>query len=112
MATRVVYGLGLLAAIITALAPLQGAANAFMLFAIVVLGGAYVVLNIDCKAPQAFIATALAVYFASNIDILIHIYAIGEYLDAILDKVMLMYVAGGATVFGVRAYNIVVGDGV
>lgn len=113
MATRIVYGLGLSLAIIAALwTDASTAVMAFLMFAIVVLGAAYAYLNIDCKAPQAFIVTALVIGVAAGADVLAHVYWVGTYLDAILDKVVVMYYAGGVCVLCMRANNILTGDGV
>ena len=108
MATRLVYSLGLLAAIVAALwgGASEGAMD-FLMFAVVALGVAYAVMNIDHNSPQAFIVTALAIWLAGNADVVTHIYAVGDYLDAIVDKVAVMYLAGGAAVFGMRAWNLV-----
>lgn len=108
MATRLVYSLGLLAAIVAALwegAP--GGAMEFLMFATVALGAAYAVMNIDHNSPQAFIVTALVIAAAGGSDAVTHIYAVGTYIDAILDKVAVMYLAGGAAVFGMRAWSLV-----
>ena len=108
MATRLVYSLGLLAAAVAALwdgAP-EGA-MAFLMFAMVALGAAYAVLNIDHNNPQAYILTALVIVAAGGGDVVTHIYAVGPYIDSILDQVAVVYLSGGAAVFGMRAWSLV-----
>lgn len=106
MATRVVTGLGILAAVIAGLwADAPEGSMAFLAFAMVVLGAAYAVMNVDAAKPQAFLVTGLVVWAAGGADVLGHVYAIGDYLDAILDQVAVLYLSGGAAIFATRAYN-------
>lgn len=106
MATRVVYGLAILAAVVEGLAP--GVVPGGLLpLAMVVLGVAYAVMNIDAANPQAFLTTALVVAAAGGADVLANVQAVGSYLDAILDQVAVVYLSGGAGVLGVRAWNLI-----
>lgn len=106
MATRLVYGLAILAAVVEGLAP--GAVPGGLLpLAMVVLGVAYAVMNIDAANPQAFLTTALVVAAAGGADVLSNVQAVGGFLDAILDQVAVVYLAGGAGVLGVRAWNLI-----
>ena len=108
MATRIVYSLGLLAAAIAALwTGLPENAMGFLMFAMVALGAAYAVMNIDHNNPQAYIVTALVIAAAGGADVVAHIYVVGEYIDAILDQVAVVYLSGGAAVFGMRAWSLV-----
>ena len=106
MATRVVYGLAILAAIIEGLA--GGAVPGGLLpLIMVILGGAYAIMNIDAAKPQAFLTTALVIAAAGGADVLSNIPAVGNLLDAIVDQVAIVYLAGGVGVLGVRAWNLV-----
>lgn len=106
MATRLVYGIGILAAVIEGLAP--GAVPGGLLPLIMVVAGvAYAVMNIDAASPQAFLTTALVVAAAGGADVLSNVQAIGGYLDAIVDQVAVVYLSGGAAVMGVRAFNLI-----
>ncbi len=106
MATRLTYSLGLLAAIIEGLAP--GVVPGGLLpLVIVVLGIAYAVINIDANSPQAFLTTALVIFVAGEANVLTNIHVIGAYLDAIVDQVTILYLAGGVGILGVRAWNLV-----
>ncbi len=106
MAIRLVYGLGILAAVIEGVAP--GAIPGGLLpLAMVVLGVAYAVMNIDAANPQAFLTTALVVAAAGGADVLSNVPAIGSFLDAIVDQVAVVYLSGGAAVLGVRAWSLI-----
>ena len=106
MATRLVYGIGILAAVIEGLAP--GAVPGGLLPLIMVVAGvAYAVMNIDAASPQAFLTTALVVAAAGGADVLSNVQAVGSYLDAIVDQVAVVYLSGGAAVMGVRAFNLI-----
>lgn len=106
MATRLVYGIGILAAVIEGLAP--GAVPGGLLPLIMVVAGvAYAVMNIDAANPQAFLTTALVVVAAGGADVLSNVQAVGSFLDAIVDQVAVVYLSGGAGVLGVRAWNLI-----
>ncbi len=106
MATRVVYSLAILAAVIEGLAP--GVVPGGVLpLALVVLGVAYAMMNIDAVNPQAFLTTALVVAAAGGADVLSNVLVIGSYLDAILDQAAVMYLAGGAGILAMRAWSII-----
>lgn len=107
MATRVVYGLAILAAVVEGLAP--GAVPGGVLpLAMVVLGVAYAVMNIDAANPQAFLTTALVVAAAGGANVLsnVQIAEVGSFLDAIVDQVAVVYLSGGAGILAVRAWNL------
>lgn len=107
MATRAVYGLAMLAAVIAGVwvgAP-EGVMG-FLGFAMVALGIAYAVMNIDAANPQAFLTTALVVAAAGSANVLSNVYAIGTFLDSILDQVAVVYLSGGAAILASRAWNL------
>ena len=106
MGIRLAYGIGILAAVIEGVAP--GAVPGGLLPLIMVVAGvAYAVMNIDAASPQAFLTTALVVAAAGSADVLTNVQAIGGFLDAIIDQVAIMYLAGGAGILGVRAWNLI-----
>ena len=106
MATRVVYGLAILAAVIEGLWA-GGVPGGLLPLAMVVLGVAYAVMNIDAAKPQAFLTTALVVVAAGSADVLSNVPAVGSSLDAIVDQVAIVYLSGGAGILGVRAWNLI-----
>ncbi len=106
MATRIVYGLGILAAVIEGLAPGTVPGEVLPL-AMVVLGVAYAVMNIDAANPQAFLTTALVVAAAGGADVIANVPAVGASLDAIVDQVAVVYLSGGAAIMGMRAWNLI-----
>ena len=106
MATRLIYGVGILAAIIEGLA--SGAVPGGLLPVIMVLAGiVYAVMNIDAAKPQAFLTTALVVVAAGEADVLSSVWAVGGTLDAIVDQVGVVYLSGGVGILGVRAWNLI-----
>ena len=110
MATRIIYGLAILAAVIAGLtATPEGKSELFggvLPLVMVVLGVAYAVMNIDAANPQAFLTTALAVWLVGHADVLDHVLVIGGVLGNIMDQVADVYLAGGAGILAVRAWNI------
>ena len=106
MATRIIYGLAILAAVIAGLAGQDALPGNILPLVMVVLGVAYAVMNIDAANPQAFLTTALVVAAAGGADVLNAVPAIGGFLDGIVDQVAVVYLAGGAGVLGVRAWSL------
>ena len=106
MATRVIYGLAILAAVIEGVLP-GTVPGGLLPLAMVALGVAYAVMNIDAANPQAFLTTALVVAAAGGADVLSNVPAVGDSLDAIVDQVAVVYLSGGAGVLGVRAWNLI-----
>ncbi|MCY4156788.1 MAG: hypothetical protein OXF66_05050 [Gammaproteobacteria bacterium] len=108
MAIRAVYGLAILAAVIVGLS--EQTLGGFLPLAMVVLGAAYAVMNIEAANPQAFLTTALVVWAAGksdvlkNLDVLVNV---GTYLDGIVDQVAVVYLAGGIAILGGRAWKLV-----
>ncbi len=106
MATRLVYGIGMLAAVIEGLAP-GSVPGGLLPLIMVVAGVAYAVMNIDAANPQAFLTTALVVAAAGGADVLSNVMAVGGYLDAIVDQAAVVYLSGGAAIMGMRGFNLV-----
>ena len=106
MATRIVYGIGIVAAVVEGLAPGM-VPSGLLPLVMVVAGVAYAVMNIDAANPQAFLTTALVVAAAGGADVLSNVQAVGGFLDSIVDQVAVVYLSGGAGVLGVRAWNLI-----
>ena len=104
MATRVIYGLAILAAVIEGVA---AGAVPLLPLVMVVLGVAYAAMNIDAAKPQAFLTTALVVAAAGGADVLSNVPAVGVFLDGIVDQVTIVYLAGGVGILAVRAWSLV-----
>ena len=83
MATRVILGLTLLAALVLAVAPDANAGNALSIV-LVLLGLAYAAVAIDAEDATGYLVVVLAVGAAAGSDVLNTIPAIGSYLDGIL----------------------------
>ena len=104
MATRVIVGLTLLAAIVLAVAPAANTGNALGVL-LVLLGLAYAYVAIDAEDATNYLVVVLAVGAASGADVLSAIPAVGMYLDGILDGLTTAFYASVATIVGVRAVN-------
>ena len=108
MATRVIVGLILLAAIVLAVAPDANTGNALSIL-LVVLGLAYAYVAIDAADPTAHLVVVLAVGAAAGSDVLGAIPAVGMYLDGILDGLSTALYAGVATIAAVKVTNLLKG---
>ena len=108
MATRIIVGLILLAAIVLAVAPDANTGNALSIL-LVVLGLAYAYVAIDAADPTAHLVVVLAVGAAAGSDVLGAIPAVGMYLDGILDGLSTALYAGVATIAAVKVTNLLKG---
>ena len=104
MATRVIVGLTVLAAIVLAVAPDANAGN-ILSIALVLLGLAYAAVAIDAEDATAFLVVAVAVGAAAGADVLSAIPAVGAYLDGILDGLSTALYASVATIAAMRVTN-------
>ncbi len=104
MATRVIVGLTLLAAIVLAVAPDANAGNALSIL-LVVLGLAYAYVGVDAGDATAHLVVVLAVGAAAGSDVLNAIPAIGSYLDGILGGLSTALYAGVATIATVKVVD-------
>ena len=103
MATRVIAGLILLAAIL-AVVPAANPGNAMGIL-LVLLGLAYAFLAIDAEDATAYLVVVLAVGAAAGSDVLNAIPAVGMYLDGILGGLSTALYASVATIAAVRVVN-------
>ena len=107
MATRVIVGLTLLAAIL-ALVPAANPGGAMGIL-LVLLGLAYAYVAIDAEDATAHLVVVLAVGAAAAADVFNAIPAVGMYLDGILDGLSIALYAGVATIAAVRLTNLLKG---
>jgi hypothetical protein len=103
MATRVIVGLTLLAAIL-ALVPAANPGDAMGIL-LVVLGLAYAYLAVDAGDATAHLVVVVGVGAAAGADVLSAIPAVGMYLDGILGGLSTALYASVATIAGVRVFN-------
>ncbi len=104
MATKVIVGLAVLAALVEGLAP-GIVPNALLPLALVILGLAYAYMVIDAEDATAYLVVAVAAAAAAGADVLGNVHVIGGYLDAILDQLVVALLSGVVTVVVVRTIN-------
>ncbi len=104
MATRIIVGLTVIAAIVQGLWPDLVPENILPLV-IVVLGLVYGVMCLDAEDATAYLAVAIAVGGASATDVLGHILFIGNHLDAIVDQISVALFGGVVAVLAIRTWN-------
>lgn len=104
MATRIIVGLTVIAAVVQGLWPGLVPENILPL-AIVVLGLVYGVMCLDAEDATAYLAVAIAVGAAAATDVLGNIHFIGGYLDAILDQISVALFGGVVSVLAIRTWN-------
>ena len=104
MATKVIVGLAVLAALVEGLAP-GIVPNALLPLALVILGLAYAYMAIDAEDATAYLVVAVAAAAAASADVLGNVQVIGGYLDAILDQLVVALLSGVVTVVVVRTIN-------
>ena len=104
MATRVIIGLILLAAIVLAVAPDAIPGNALSIL-LVLLGLAYAYVTIDAEDATAYLVVVVAVGAAAGSDVLNNIPAVGMYLDGILGGLSTALYASVATIAAIRVTN-------
>lgn len=103
MPNKVLLGLIVLAALIEGLAPGVVPQNILPL-ALVVLGIVAAVMS-DDGHPTAALVAAIAAATAGGADVLNNIHYIGEYLDGILDALVIALLSGAAASVGMGIYN-------
>lgn len=104
MELRIIFGLGVIAAIIEGLMPGM-VPQGLLPLALVVLGLVYGARSIDAENPTVVLVVAASVGMASGADVLGHIHVIGAYLDAIVDQYVLLLYGAVIAVMATRAYN-------
>ena len=104
MAARIIVGLAVIAAIVQGLWPDLVPENILPLV-IVVLGLAYGVMCLDAEDATGYLALAIAVGLAAEVNVLGHIHLIGGYLDAIVDQISVALFGGVVAVLAIRTWN-------
>ncbi len=104
MATRIIVGLALVLALVLAFAP-DVDSSGMLSLALVVLGVAFAVVAVDAEHATDFLVLAVAAGAATSADVLGHIPAVGEQLDAIFDHVATVLYSGAITVLAVKVFN-------
>ena len=103
MATRVIAGLILLAAILSVV-PAANPGDAMGIL-LVLLGLAYAFVAIDAEDATAYLVVVVAVGAAAGSDVLNTIPAVGMYLDGILGGLSTALYASVATIAAIRVTN-------
>ncbi len=104
MATKVLLGLAVIAAIVEGLLPGMVPGNLLPL-ALVVLGLIYAGMNVDPDDAGGYLLMVIAFGAASASDVLMHIHMIGGMLDAIMDQLVVAAYAGVFTLVVLRIWN-------
>ncbi len=104
MATRIIVGLAVIAAIVHGLGP-DLVPNNILPLALVLLGLVYGVMCLDSEDATGYLALAIAVAAASETNVLNHIHYIGSYLDAIVDGIGMALLGGVVAVLALRTWN-------
>ena len=104
MELRIIFGLGVIAAVIEGLMPGMVPMNLLPL-ALVVLGLVYGARSIDAENPTVVLVVAASVGMAAGADVLDHIHVIGPYLDDIVDQYLMLLYGAVIAVMAARAYN-------
>ena len=103
MPNKIVLGLIVLAALVEGLAPGAVPQNILPL-ALVVLGIVGAAMAGD-DHPTAALVVAIAAATAGGADVLDNVHVIGEYLDNILDALVIALLSGAAATVGMGIYN-------
>ncbi len=103
MPNKIVLGLIVLAALVEGLAPGAVPENILPL-ALVVLGIVGAVMAGD-DHPTAALVVAVAAAAAGGADVLDNVHYIGQYLDNILDGLVIALLSGAAATVGMGIYN-------
>ena len=104
MATRIIVGLAVIAAVVQGLWP-DLVPQDILPLALVVLGLAYGAVALDAEDATGYLVLALAVGAASGTNVLGHIHEVGTYLDAIVDQISVALYAAVITVLAIRTWN-------
>lgn len=104
MAAKILVGLSVLVAIVLAVAPDANTGDVLSI-ALVVLGVAYAVVNINAEDATGYLAVVIASGAAAQADVLSVIPAVGAQLDAFVDGLVTALYSGAITVLVVRTIN-------
>ena len=104
MATRIIVGLAVIAAVIQGLWP-ELVPMDLLPLALVLLGLVYGAVALDAEDATGYLVLALAVGAATGANVLGHIPEVGTYLDAIVDQISVALYAAVITVLAIRTWN-------
>lgn len=104
MAVKIIVGLSVLVAIVLAVAP-DVDTMGILSIALVVLGVAYALVNINAEDATNFLVVVIAAGAAAQADVLSAIPAVGMQLDAIIDGLITALYSSAITVLIVRTVN-------
>ena len=108
MAGKVIVGLVALAAILNAVPAVPGD---LVMLALVVLGLIHGYMGLDEDSASNFAIGAVALAAAGQLDVLANIQAIGGYLDAIIDGLVVAALSAVVTRAVLRIVNALTADG-
>lgn len=104
MATRLIVGLALIAAVVQGLWPGVVPENILPL-ALVILGLAYGAVALDAEDATGYLVLAIAVGAASGAEVMTHIHVVGGYIDAIVAQLAVALYAAVVAVLAIRTWN-------
>lgn len=109
MLTRILVGLGVIAALVHGLAPGVVPENILPL-ALVVIGLVYGATEIDAEDATNFLVVAIAVGGLAMHGALSNIHVIGSYLDSIVDAMSISLWSAVASILVIRIVNRLMGS--
>ena len=109
MLTRIIVGLAVLAALVEGLFP-EAVPENILPLVLVILGLVHGAMNIDAEDNTNMLVVVIAAGGAAAADVLTNIHVIGDYLDAILDALMLAVWSIVVSVLVRRIWNRLMGD--
>lgn len=104
MATRIIVGLAVIAAVIQGLWS-ELVPHDILPLVLVVLGLVYGAMALDAEDATGYLVLAIAVGAASGADVLGNIPEVGTHLDAIVDQISVALYAAVITVLAIRTWN-------
>jgi hypothetical protein len=104
MAVKIIVGLAALVAIVLAVAP-DANTGGILSMALVALGVAYAVMNVNAEDATGFLALVIASGVAAQADVLSVIPAVGAQLDAVIDGLVTALNSGAIAVLVVWVIN-------
>ena len=104
MAAKIIVGLAALVAIVLAVAP-DANTGGILSMALVALGVAYAVMNVNAEDATGFLVLVIASGAAAQADVLSVIPAVGAQLDAVVDGLATALFSGAVGVLVVWVIN-------
>ena len=104
MLTKVLVGLIILVAIVHGLAPDVVPENILPLV-LVIIGLVYGAMCIEADRRMDFMVFTIAVAGAAGMDVLNHIHMVGQYLDAIVDQIVVALFAAVMSILALRTWE-------